>query len=140
MLPLSSSAAVVFFEHPLGRITQEAEGFIRLQWLAGLRDTAAVRAIFEQLTRTCQRTACPRLLIDERLAEPFAEDAKSWLLEHGLPGLCQPSGYAQVAVISATDVYARLSAVSARAESQRLGLPFRAFASEAEARTWLNLR
>lgn len=107
------------------------------QWRAGLRDAAAVQTIFEHLLRVCPRTAGP-LLIDERLASPFKEDAKQWLIEQGLPLLSGRLAYSQVAIIQALDVYTRLSAVAVRATSKDLRLPCRVFGSEAEARSWLS--
>ena len=94
--------------------------------------------MFAQLLRTYQRTAWPRLLLDERLAGPFQEDAKHWLIGQGLPLLAQRPACSRVTIIRAADVYARLSAGPGQAASQHLRLPGRDFNSAEEARAWLN--
>jgi len=141
MLAQQLTSPVLLFENSLGRLTQEpSHQLIYLQWYPGPRDLDAVQALFRHLLQAQHLTRFSKLLIDERAAAPYSEAAKTWLAEEWLPCLPSLSGFRARAYILATDVFARLSAVPVLAQAQHLHLPYHSFATEAEARAWLQLQ
>lgn len=138
LVPAVTAAPVFLFANAQARLSHEPGGLLCLQWQPGLRNLATVQATFEQLQQAQRRSGATRLLLDERLAGPFSEEAKSWLTEEWLPRLAGQGRFQHIAAVLAQDVFARLSAVLILAQVQRLHLgQHRPFLAEADARAWL---
>ena len=140
MLAQQLPSPVLLFENSLGHITQEPDQkLLCLHWHAAPRDLAPVQQLLRQLLQAHHLTHYPKLLLDERLASPYTEATKSWLVEEWLPRLPSITSFQAVARIVATDVFSRLSTVPVVAQAQHLHLPYHSFATEQEARAWLQL-
>jgi hypothetical protein len=137
MFAPSTSSIYCYFENTAAKITREPAGYIRLQMHSGQQTAADIRTMFEQSLLATQTSGFSKLLLDHRLAAPFVEEAKEWFEHVFLPLMATYIATRRIAVISAFDVFARLSMVPLSAGVYRHGNLVRSFESEAEALTWL---
>lgn len=137
-MPFASLPPSLYFENPAGRLLADAQGFVRLEWLPGSGDGAAVRAVFEQALVLLTSTGWSRMLINQQHLTPFTPEIVQWLLTDWFPRATGPGHYRWGAILSADNVFARLATTDmvgqARARHQML---YQYFEAEPAAISWL---
>jgi hypothetical protein len=133
--PVSSRS--LYFENSGGRIWEEAEGFLRLEYRPGSREIAQFRALLTHVAQALHRRGWSRILVDQRAMTPFSAAEQDWMSNEWLPQAVREYGYRHGAVLVAQDVFARLAMNQLMLASRGLNHAYRTFGSEAEAVAWL---
>ncbi|MCC3156608.1 hypothetical protein LJ737_05120 [Hymenobacter sp. 15J16-1T3B] len=127
----------LYFENRAGRISDDPAGFARLTYHPGQRSEDELRALLGHVTRLLARRADGRLLVDQRLMQPFSASEQQHVMHQWMPAAVADGGYRFGAVVQAHDVFARLATASVTTQGRDLNLTYRYFDDEAPAVEWL---
>ncbi|UYZ61487.1 STAS/SEC14 domain-containing protein [Hymenobacter weizhouensis] len=131
------ATSLLYFENVVGRVEEDPRGFVRLRYAAGRRDPAAYRDLLQHVLRLLARRRHGRMLVDQRMMEPFTPQEQEWLLGEWLPQAITEGGYKHGAIIQAQNVFARLAMSTSAAHPNAQQLTYRYFDDEAAAVAWL---
>ncbi|UOQ97795.1 hypothetical protein MUN81_21530 [Hymenobacter sp. 5317J-9] len=127
----------LYFENSIGRIWEEPEGYVRLEYRAGVREPVQFRAMLTHLAQAMGRHRWSKALIDQREMTPFTPAELDWMANEWLPSAVRECGYRYGAALVAHDVFARLAMNQLVMASRGLAHTYRTFESEADAVAWL---
>ncbi|RAK68206.1 hypothetical protein [Hymenobacter edaphi] len=130
----------LYFENRAGRISDDPAGFARLTYFAGQRSEDELRALLGHVTRLLARRPDGRLLVDQRLMQPFSASEQQHMTQQWLPAAVAEGGYRYGAVLQAHDVFARLATAAVTTQGRDLNLTYRYFDDEPAAVQWLLTR
>lgn len=127
----------LYYENPAGRVYDDPSGFARLVYLPGPRHLADLRLLLNQAGHLLARRGDGRMLIDQRLMQPFSPAEQHLLLHEWLPWAIEACGYCCGAVVQAQNVFARLATVTTLTQLRDAGMHYRYFDDEPTAVAWL---
>lgn len=130
----------LYFENRAGRISDDPAGFARLTYHAGQRSEDELRALLGHATRLLAQRNDGRLLVDQRLMQPFSASEQQHVMHTWLPSAVAEGGYRYGAVVQAHDVFARLATATVTNQGRGLNLTYRYFDDEPTAVEWLLTR
>ena len=133
-------ARTLYFENSIGRIWEEPDGYLRLEYRPGPRDLAQFRALLTHTAHALSRNHWDKILVDQREMAPFNPSEQDWMATEWLPRAVLESGYRFGAVLVAHNVFARLAMNQLVMASRGLPHVYRLFDSEEEATAWLELQ
>jgi hypothetical protein len=137
LLMPSPVSRTLYFENNLGRIWEEPEGYLRLEYRAGARDAVQFRALLTHAAQALSRHRWSGMLIDQREMAPFTPDEQAWMTGTWLPKAVHEHGYRRGAVLIAHNVFARLAMTQLVLGTRDLPHTYRTFEAEPEAVNWL---
>ena len=126
----------LYFENRAGRVSDHSAGYARLTYHATARTPDELRALLGHAARLMAQRPHGRLLVDQRLMQPFSP-AEQQVLQAWMPQAVAEAGYRSGAILQAHDVFARLATGTATAASRALNLTYRHFDDETAAVDWL---
>ena len=127
----------LYFENNAGRLWEEPEGYLRLEYKPNPRETEQFRALLTHAAQALSRRHWANILIDQRLMAPFNPDEQSWMTGEWLPKAVHEHGYRHGAVLVAHNVIARLAMTQLVFGTRDLPHTYRTFEGESEALAWL---
>ncbi len=127
----------LYFENSAGRIWEEAEAYLRLEYKAGSRDAVQFRAILTHLMQAMSRNRWSRAMIDQRLMASYTPAERTWMSDEWLPRAVHEHGYRYGAALVAQDVFARLAMNQFVLANRSLPHTYRSFETEETALAWL---
>ena len=127
----------LYFENSIGRIWEEPEGYVRLEYRPSPRDAVQFRAILTHLMQALARHRWSKALIDQRAMAPYTPAELAWMSDEWLPRAVQEYGYRYGAALLAHDVFARLAMNQLMMATRNLAHSYRSFESDGEAVGWL---
>lgn len=127
----------LYFENSVGRIWEEPEGYLRLEYRSGPRETVQFRALLTHTAHALGRRQWGKMLVDQREMAPFDPSEQDWMTNEWLPRAVTESGYRYGAVVVAHNVYARLAMNQFMMASGSLPHTYRTFEAEKTAVDWL---
>jgi hypothetical protein len=130
-------ARSLYFENAIGRIWEEPDGFLRLEYRAGPREMLQFRALLTHTAQAMSRRQWGRLLVDQREMAPFSASEQDWMTSEWLPRAVTEHGYRYGAVLVANNVFARLAMNQFVMATRYLTHTYRTFETEEEAVAWL---
>ncbi|QDA61803.1 hypothetical protein [Hymenobacter jejuensis] len=136
MKPIATTATL-YFQNSAGRITEDAGGYLRLDWAAGPREEAAFRALLQHVIRALHRNRWGKLLARQDQMVPFTPAEQAWIVNEWMPRAVTEGGYRFGAVISAKSVFARLATNVVINEVRELPIVYNTFEDEGYAISWL---
>ena len=136
-MPSSLVSRSLYFENSTGRIWEEPEGYLRLDYKAGPREAAQFRAMLTHIMQALSRHGWSKVLIDQRLMNPYTPLELAWMGEDWLPRAVHEHGYRHGAFIVSPDVFARLAMNQLVMANRNLPHTYRTFETEALAVAWL---
>ncbi|OGX90228.1 hypothetical protein [Hymenobacter coccineus] len=131
------AARSVYFENAAGRVWEEPQHYLRLDYYAGPREEVAFRALLTHALRAMTRRGWGKLLIDQRKMAPYSDAERAWMVEEWLPRAIREGGYRYGAVVLAENAFARVSMTRLAMASRELGNTYKTFDTEDEAMGWL---
>ncbi|MBF9236207.1 hypothetical protein I2I05_02250 [Hymenobacter sp. BT683] len=130
-------ARSLYFENANGRIWEEPEGYLRLEYRPGPREILQFRALLTHVAQALSRRNWDKILVDQRDMAPFSPAEQAWMTNEWLPYAVQNHGYRYGAVLVANNVFARLSMNQLVMATRNLAHTYRTFEAEAPAMVWL---
>ena len=130
-------ARTIYFENGVGRIWEEPDAYLRLEYRSGPREEMQFRALLNHLAQALSRRGWDSILVDQQAMTPFSPEEQAWMVSHWLPRAVRENGYRYGAVLVAHDVFARLAMTGLVMTSRKLGHTYRNFEQEPEAAAWL---
>lgn len=127
----------IYFENGVGRIWEEPEAYLRLEYRSGPREEMQFRALLNHLAQALSRRGWHRILVDQQAMIPFTPSEQEWMVGQWLPRAVRENGYRYGAVVVAHNVFARLAMTQLILGSKDLPHTYRTFENDAEAVTWL---
>lgn len=127
----------LYFQNANGRIWEEPDGFLRLEYRAGAREILQFRALLTHLAQALVRRQWDKILVDQREMAPFSPAEQDWMTNEWLPRAVRESGYRYGAVLVAHDVFARLAMNQLVMATRTLTHTYRTFEAEDDAVAWL---
>ena len=127
----------LYFENSSGRLWEEPDGYVRLEYKSGPREAVQFRAILTHLLQALGRNRWSKVLIDQRLMLPYSPAELAWMSEEWLPRAVNEHGYRHGAFIVSLDVFARLAMNQLVLANRALPLTYSTFETEAAAVAWL---
>lgn len=122
---------------PAASIAFHPAGFLHVTWLAGPISSAATRAVLEHVLLELRTWGCHKVLTDQRLTDPPADEDATWYMLDWLPRAAQ-QGYRYGAILNSTHLFARLAVHSISQQAmQHSGLVYQHFDREDLAIEWL---
>ena len=134
---INKSPRSLYFENGVGRVWEEPEGFLRLEYRAGPRETVQFRALLTHAAQALSRRHWQRMLVDQREMVPLSPSEQEWMATEWLPRAVRESGYRLGAVLVANNVFARLAMNQFVMASRGLSHTYRTFETEEAAVAWL---
>ncbi|MBF9221679.1 hypothetical protein [Hymenobacter ruricola] len=134
---LKPSPRTLYFENSIGRIWEEPQGYVRLEYRPGAREMVQFRALLTHLAQALLRRQWSKALIDQRAMAPYTPAELDWMTNEWLPGAVRDCGYRHGAALVAHDVFARLAMNQLVMANRGLAHVYRTFENEAEATEWL---
>ncbi|MCC3154202.1 hypothetical protein Q3A66_04680 [Hymenobacter sp. BT770] len=134
---ISKSARSLYFENSIGRIWEEPEGFLRLEYRAGLREPVQFRALLTHAVQAMSRRRWEKMLVDQREMAPLSPSEQEWMATEWLPRAVQEGGYRYGAILIANNVFARLAMNQYVMASRGQSHVYRTFETEETAVAWL---
>ena len=131
------AARTIDFENSVGRIWEEPEAYLRLEYRPGPREELQFRALLNHLAQALVRRGWDSVLVDQRAMTPFSSDEQAWMMSQWLPRAVHESGYRCGAVVVAHNVFARLAMMQLVLGSRDLPHTYRTFENDADAVAWL---
>ncbi|WP_426058615.1 hypothetical protein [Hymenobacter sp. B1770] len=135
---IKTPARSLYFENAIGRIWEEPDGFLRLEYRAGPRETLQFRSLLTHVAQALSRRRWSKILVDQRDMAPFSASEQEWMTSEWLPRAVLEHGYRYGAVLVANNVFARLAMNQFVLATRKLTHTYRAFETEEEAETWLH--
>lgn len=130
-------ARSLYFENSAGRIWEEPEAYLRLEYRPGPREEIQFRSLLNHLAQALSRRGWDSILVDQQAMTPFSAGEQAWMVNHWLPNAVHECGYRYGAVVVAHNVFARLAMTQLVFGSRDLPHTYRTFENEAEALQWL---
>ena len=127
----------LYYENGIGRIWEEPEGYLRLEYLPGPRETVQFRALLTHVSHALLRQRWSKMLVDQRDMAPLSSSEQEWMSNEWLPRAVTESGYRYGAVLVARNVFARLAMNQFVMANRNLGHTYRTFEAEDAAVEWL---
>ncbi|GAB3590088.1 hypothetical protein [Hymenobacter daeguensis] len=127
----------LYFENGSGRVWEEPEGYLRLEYFAGPREAVQFRALLTHTAQAMSRRQWGRMLIDQREMAPFNPSEQDWMTNEWLPRAVTEHGYRYGAILVAHNVFARLATNQFVMASRNLPHLYRTFETEETAAAWL---
>ena len=127
----------LYFENGIGRIWEEPEGYLRLEYRPGPREAVQFRALLTHTAHALSRRQWSKVLVDQRAMDPFNPTEQAWMSTEWLPQAVSESGYRFGAVLVAQNVFARLAMTQLMMATRDLPHTYRTFESEETAMAWL---
>lgn len=131
-----STARTIYFENGVGRIWEEPEQYLRLEYRPGAREEGHFQALLNHLAQALSRRGWHGVLVDQRAMTPFTPREQEWMRQW-LPRAVHDNGYRYGAVVVAQNVFARLAMTQLVLSSRDLPHTYRTFETEEEALAWL---
>lgn len=126
----------LYFENRAGRVSDHSAGYARLTYYSIARTSDELRALLGHVTRLLAQRPHGRLLVDQRLMQPFSL-VEQQVVQQWLPQAVAEGRYRSGAILQAHDVFARLATGTATAPARDLNLTYRHFDDEPAAVDWL---
>ena len=127
----------LYFENSTGRIWEEPQEYLRLEYHPGPREEVQFQALLTHLMQALARHGWTKILIDQRAMVPFTSREQTWMTNVWLPRAVLEAGYRYGAVLMAHDVFARLAMTQFVMATRDLPHTYRSFDVEQEAASWL---
>ncbi|MCI1187912.1 STAS/SEC14 domain-containing protein [Hymenobacter sp. DH14] len=127
----------LYFENTIGRLWEEPEGYLRLEYKPGPRELVQFRALLTHAAQALSRHGWANMLVDQRQMAPFTPVEQAWMTGEWLPKAVHEHGYRHGAVLVAHNVFARLAMTQLVFGTRDLPHTYRTFENEAEAVAWL---
>ena len=127
----------LYSENSIGRIWEEPEGYLRLEYKSNPREEAQFRPLLTHTAQVLSRHHWPNMLVDQRQMSPFTPAEQTWMAGEWLPKAVHEHGYRYGAVLVAHNVFARLAMTQLVLSARDLPHTYRTFEDEAEAVAWL---
>jgi hypothetical protein len=134
-MPLTTRT--VYFENPVGRISEHAAGYALVQYQPGKRVFSEFQALLTHLGHLLQRRGWHKVLTDQRVMTPFTEPEQTWIREQWMSPALGQRPQTLVAVLLPHDVYARLASNLVMQDAREGALTYHIFEEEAAAGAWL---
>ena len=134
---MPKSPRSLYFENSVGRVWEEPEDFLRLEYRAGPRETVQFRALLTHAAQALSRRHWQRMLVDQREMVPLSPSEQEWMTSEWLPRAVSENGYRLGAVLVANNVFARLAMNQFVMASRGLSHTYRTFETEEAAVAWL---
>jgi hypothetical protein len=134
-MPLTAQS--VYFENPVGRLSEHAQGYAIVQYKPGKRVFSEFQALLTHLGHLLHRRNWHKVLTDQRVMTPFTDEEREWINQRWLH---TPLGVRQervAAVLLPHDVFARLSSNLVMHDAKEGALTYHIFEDEATAGMWL---
>lgn len=126
----------LYFENRAGRVSDHSAGYARLTYHSNARTPDELRALLGHVTRLLAQRPHGRLLVDQRLMQPFSP-VDQQIVQQWMPQAVAEARYRSGAILQAHDVFARLATGTATAHGRDLNLTYRHFEDETAAVDWL---
>jgi hypothetical protein len=127
----------LYFENSIGRIWEEPDNYLRLEYRPGVRDAVQFRALLTHTAQALARQGWSKILVDQRNMTPFSPNERDWMTDEWLPRAVNEHGYRYGAVLVARDVFARLAMNQFVMATRNLPHTYRTFEDEEAALAWL---
>ena len=127
----------LYFENSIGRIWEEPEGYLRLEYKPSPREAVQFRALLTHAAQALSRHQWSNILVDQRQMSPFTPAEQTWMTGEWLPKAVHEHGYRHGAVLVAHNVFARLAMTQLVFGTRDLPHTYRTFEDEGEALVWL---
>ena len=127
----------IYFENSTGRLWEEPEGYLRLEYRSGPREKVQFRALLTHTAQALSRRQWSSILVDQRQMAPFIPAEQAWMAGEWLPKAVHEHGYRRGAVLVAQNVFARLAMTQLVLSTRDLPHTYRMFEDEDEALVWL---
>ena len=134
---MPSVARTIYFENNVGRIWEEPDAYLRLEYRPGPREELQFRALLNHLAQALSRRGWDSILVDQQAMTPFSPEEQAWMVSHWLPRAVRENGYRYGAVVVAHNVFARLAMTQLILGSKDLPHTYRTFENDVEAAAWL---
>lgn len=134
---MAAASRTIYFKNNAGCLWEEPQGYLRLDYNAGIREEAQFRALLTHARQALRRNGWSRILVNQQLMSAFTPTEESWMTTEWLPLAVRENGYRHGAVIVAHNVFARLAMSSLVLNSRQLGHVYRNFEHDEEAIKWL---
>lgn len=128
----------LYFENSIGRLWEEPEGYLRLEYKPSPRETVQFRALLTHAAQALSRRQWGNMLVDQRQMSPFTPTEQAWMSSEWLPKAVHEHGYRHGAVLVAHNVIARLAMTQLVFGTRDLPHIYRTFEDEGEAVAWLD--
>jgi SpoIIAA-like len=127
----------LYFENSIGRLWEEPEGYLRLEYKPSPRETVQFRALLTHAAQALSRHKWSNILVDQRQMSPFTSTEQAWMTGEWLPKAVHEHGYRHGAVLVAHNVFARLVMTQLVLGARDLPHTYRTFEDEGDALAWL---
>ena len=134
---MSKPSRSLYFENSIGRIWEEPEGYLRLEYRAGPRELLQFRALLTHAAQALSRRQWSKVLVDQRAMSPFSPAEQAWMTTEWLPRAVHEHGYRFGAVLVAHNVFARLAMNQLVMGTRELPHTYRTFEADESAVHWL---
>ena len=134
---MNQSPRSLYFENSSGRIWEEPDCYLRLEYRPGPRELVQFRALLTHMGQALARRRWDKALIDQRAMAPLSPGEQAWMATEWLPRVVNESGYRYGAVLVAHDVFARLAMNELVFSTRGLPHTYRTFEAEETALGWL---
>ncbi|MDB5234179.1 MAG: hypothetical protein JWR44_1172 [Hymenobacter sp.] len=135
---MSPATRSLYFENSCGRVWEEPDGYLRLEYRSGSRTVDQFRALLTHTSQALSRRKWSKILVDQRQMAPYSPVEQDWMTNEWLPSAVNEYGYRYGAVLVAHDVFARLAMNQFMMASRGLPHVYRTFEQEEEATAWLS--
>ena len=130
----------LYFENSAGRLWEESEGYLRLEYRPGPREFVQFRALLTHAAQALSRNQWTSILVDQSQMAPFNPAEHAWMTDEWLPKAVYEHGYRYGAVLVAQNVFARLVMTQLVLGTRDLPHTYRTFEDESSALTWLKVK
>ena len=127
----------LYFENSIGRIWEEPEGYLRLEYFPEPREAVQFRALLTHAAQALSRRQWSKMLVDQREMTPYTTSEQEWMTTEWLPRAVQESGYRYGAILVAHNVFTRLVTNQYVMASRGLPHSYRTFETDEAAVAWL---
>jgi hypothetical protein len=134
---MAPSSVSVYFENAAGRLIEYPEGYVAFMCFAGKRQLTDLQALLTHMGLSLQHHHWHKMLWDQCAMAPFTHEESLWIADYWLYLSKRRLKGLTVAVVQASDVYARLSMNLFLSEAREANLVFRLFEEGSQAAAWL---
>jgi hypothetical protein len=133
----SAASPTIYFENAAARLLEDPAGFLWIVWNSAERTFADLRELFGRVQLALEEHHWGRILIDQRLMQPFSPEEQIWITQEWLPRAVSKGGYRFGAVLISPDVMVRLATAYITTHVQGIPLQYRSFETPEAAMQWL---
>ncbi|MGI4867540.1 MAG: hypothetical protein ACRYFZ_26710 [Janthinobacterium lividum] len=134
---MAAASRTIYFKNNAGCIWEEPQGYVHLDYNAGIREETQFRALLTHARQALHRHGWSKMLINQQQMSAFSPTEEKWMIHEWLPLAVKDDGYRHGAVVVAHNVFARLATANLVLSSRQLGHVYRNFEREEEAVAWL---